>query len=58
MEHPGVVDVPALEPPSGPGVEPSLIGLVRFDDGSVDRRALGWAHPHGGWLRWQRQGDA
>lgn len=54
LEHPGVVDVPTPDPERD-GVDPSAIGLVTFDGDRVERRFLGWAHPHGRWLDWRAQ---
>lgn len=56
LEHPSVVELPT---PTADhvGVDPSAIGLVRFDGDSVERSFLGWAHAHGRWLEWTAQAD-
>jgi hypothetical protein len=53
LEMAGVVDVPAA--PDGAamfGVEPSVVGLTRFRDGTRQGRVLGLVHPHGRAFQW------
>lgn len=53
-EGPGVVEaLPQLEAPRIPGVTPSVLGEVRYDEGhQVAARVLAHVHPHGQWLWW------
>jgi hypothetical protein len=53
LEAPGTVDL--FERPADPGtfeIEPSVIGLARFDDGQVGGEALALVHPHGKAYEW------
>ena len=35
------------------GLEPSILGLARFDRGDVHTELLGFVHPHGLWIDWR-----
>jgi hypothetical protein len=54
-EGPHTIDLfDGIDAPSdADGLEASVLGLARFDQGEVDTELLGFVHPHGLWIDWR-----
>jgi hypothetical protein len=54
-EGPGVVDLFADvdAPYDALGIQASVLGLARFENGETATELLGFVHPHGNWVDWR-----